>query len=150
LANVALAKAILPYFIKRGGGQIVVVTSLLGKFGTPYRSGYAGAKHALHGFFDVLRQEHQKDGIDVTLICPGFVNTQVALNALNEHGDAQNAQDEATAQGMEVEVFSKKMIRAIYQKKKEAYIGQKEIFAVYIKRFFPSILDFIILRSKVR
>jgi short-subunit dehydrogenase len=104
----------------------------------------------LHGFFDVLRQEHQKDGIEVTLICPGFVNTQVALNALNEHGDAQNAQDEATAQGMEVDVFSKKMIRAIYQKKKEAYIGQKEIFAVYIKRFFPSILDFIILRSKVR
>ena len=150
LANVALAKAILPYFIKRGGGQIVVVTSLLGKFGTPYRSGYAGAKHALHGFFDVLRQEHQKDGIEVTLICPGFVNTQVAFNALNEHGDAQNAQDEATAQGMEVEVFSKKMIRVIYQKKKEAYIGQKEIFAVYIKRFFPSILDFIILRSKVR
>jgi len=150
LANVALAKAILPYFIKRGGGQIVVVTSLLGKFGTPYRSGYAGAKHALHGFFDVLRQEHQKDGIDVTLICPGFVNTQVAFNALNEHGDAQNAQDEATAQGMEVEVFSKKMIRAISQKKKEAYIGQKEIFAVYVKRFFPNILDFIILRSKVR
>jgi short-subunit dehydrogenase len=140
----------LPYFIKKGGGQIVVVTSLLGKFGTPYRSGYAGAKHALHGFFDVLRQEHQKDGIEVTLICPGFVNTQVAFNALNEHGDAQNAQDEATAQGMEVEVFSKKMIRAISQKKKEAYIGQKEIFAVYIKRFFPSILDFIILRSKVR
>ena len=150
LANVALAKAILPYFIKKGGGQIVVVTSLLGKFGTPFRSGYAGAKHALHGFFDVLRQEHQKDGIEVTIICPGFVKTQVAFNALNENGEAQNAQDEATAKGMDVAAFSKKMIKAISQKKNEVYIGKKEVLAVYIKRFIPSLLDFIILRSKVR
>lgn len=150
LANVALAKAILPYFIKKGGGHIVVVTSLLGKFGTPFRSGYAGAKHALHGFFDVLRQEHQKDGIEVTIICPGFVKTQVAFNALNENGEAQKAQDEATANGMDVDMFSKKMIKAISQKKKEVYIGKKEVLAVYVKRFFPNILDFIILRSKVR
>ena len=40
----------------------------MGKFGSPHRSGYCGAKHALHGFFDVLRMEHQKDGVKVTLI----------------------------------------------------------------------------------
>ena len=82
LGTVALSKAILPYFIKQQSGHYVTVTSVMGKFGSPYRSGYCGAKHALHGFFDVIRMEHEKDHIKVTLICPGFVNTDVAKNAL--------------------------------------------------------------------
>ena len=51
LSNVALTKAILPHFIENQSGHFAVVTSLMGKFGSPYRSGYCGAKHALHGFF---------------------------------------------------------------------------------------------------
>src|SRR5690606_26520043 len=72
LGTVALSKAILPHFIQQQSGHYVTVTSIMGKFGSPYRSGYCGAKHALHGFFDVMRMEHQKDHIKVTLICPGF------------------------------------------------------------------------------
>ena len=53
------------------------------------RSGYCGAKHALHGFFDVLRMEHGRDGVKVTMICPGFVNTQIARNALTADGSPQ-------------------------------------------------------------
>ena len=62
LGTVALTKALLPHFLERGGGHFVTVTSLMGKFGSPLRSGYCGAKHALHGFFDVLRMEHGRDG----------------------------------------------------------------------------------------
>jgi short-subunit dehydrogenase len=47
---IALTKFLLPHFVKRKKGHFVTVTSLTGKFGTPYRSGYAAAKHALHGF----------------------------------------------------------------------------------------------------
>ena len=49
--TVALTKAILPYFIQQGSGHFGVVTSLVGKFASPYRSSYAASKHALHGFF---------------------------------------------------------------------------------------------------
>src|SRR5210317_217483 len=59
LGTIALSKALLPHFIKKQSGHYVVVTSIMGKFGSPYRSGYCGAKHALHGFFDVLRMEHE-------------------------------------------------------------------------------------------
>ncbi|MDB4738688.1 SDR family NAD(P)-dependent oxidoreductase, partial [Flavobacteriaceae bacterium] len=52
LGTVALTKALLPFFIKQGSGHFAVVTSVMGKFGSPFRSGYCGAKHALHGFFD--------------------------------------------------------------------------------------------------
>lgn len=150
LGTVALTKALLPHFIKNKKGHFVTVTSLMGKFGSPYRSGYCGAKHALHGFFDVLRMEHQKDGVNVTLICPGFVQTNVSKNALTADGSKQITDDVATQNGMPVAFFAKKMIRAVEAKKFEAYIGGKEVLGVYLKRFFPKLLHYSVLRSKVR
>jgi short-subunit dehydrogenase len=150
LGNVALAKAILPHFIQNKNGHFAVVTSLMGKFGSPYRSGYCGAKHALHGFFDVMRMEHQKDGVNVTMICPGFIQTNVAKNALTADGSKQIVDDEATKNGMPVQTFARKMIRAIEKGKFEAYIGGKETLGVLIKRLFPTLLHYFVIRSKVR
>jgi short-subunit dehydrogenase len=150
LGTVALSKTLLPHFIKQQSGHYVTVTSVMGKFGSPYRSGYCGAKHALHGFFDVMRMEHQKDGIKVTLICPGFVNTDVAKNALTGDGFSQKTQDKATENGLAVDDFVKRMIKAIELEKFEAYIGRKEILGVYLKRFFPKFLHNFVLLSQVR
>lgn len=150
LGTVALTKALLPHFIKNKSGHFVTITSLMGKFGSPYRSGYCGAKHALHGFFDVLRMEHYKDFLDVTLICPGFIQTNVAKNALTANGSSQNKEDEATKNGMPVGLFAKKFVKAVESNKFEVYIGGKEVLGVYLKRFFPKFLHYFVLRSKVR
>lgn len=150
LGTVALTKAILPQFISGSGGHFVTVTSLMGKFGSPYRSGYCGAKHALHGFFDALRMEHEHDAVKVTLICPGFVQTNIARNALTADGSPQKTNDPGTENGMPVSRFAKKMIRAIERQKHEVYIGGKEIKGVYLKRFFPKLLHKVVLRSQVR
>lgn len=150
LANVALAKAILPHFIQNQNGHFAVVTSLMGKFGSPYRSGYCGAKHALHGFFDVMRMEHQKDGVKVTMVCPGFIQTNVAKNALTADGSKQTIDDEATRNGLPVNSFAQRMTKAIENNKFEAYIGRKEVLGVYLKRFFPKLLHYFVLKSKVR
>lgn len=150
LGTVALTKALLPHFIKNKKGHFVTITSLMGKFGSPYRSGYCGVKHALHGFFDVLRMEHQKDNINVTLICPGFIQTNVAKNALTADGSKQNTDDEATLNGMPVAIFVKKLIKAVESNTFEAYIGGKEVLGVYLKRFFPKLLHRFVLQSKVR
>ena len=147
LGSIALSMALLPHFLKSRKGQFVTVSSLMGKFGSPYRSGYCGAKHALHGFFDVLRMEHEADGIDVTMVCPGFVQTDVAKNALTADGSPQEKEDLATQNGISTAVFAKRMIRAIERKKFEVYIGRKEIMGVYLKRFFPKLLHKVVLRS---
>ncbi len=147
---VALTKALLPHYIQNQSGHFVTVTSLMGKFGSPYRSGYCAAKHALHGYFDVLRMEHEKDGIDVTLICPGFVQTNVAFNALTADGSPQAKNSESTENGMKLSEFIPKMIRAVEQKKFEVYIGKKEVLAIYVKRFLPKYLHRLVVNSKVR
>lgn len=150
MGTIALSKAILPYFVTQQKGHFVTVTSLMGKFGSPYRSGYCGAKHALHGFFDVLRMEHEIDNIKVTMVCPGFVNTNVAINALTADGSPQVDNDVATKNGLSPQVFAKKMVKAIEKEKFEVYIGRKEVVGIYLKRFFPKLLHKLVLRSKVR
>ncbi|NNJ89218.1 MAG: SDR family oxidoreductase [Eudoraea sp.] len=149
LGTIALTKAVLPHFTSRQKGHFVTITSLMGRFGSPLRSGYCGAKHGLHGFFDVLRMEHEKDNLRVTLVCPGFVKTNVAFNALTADGSPQNVNDHATNKGMDVQLFAKKLINAVAKKKFEVYIGRKEISGIYLKRFFPKWLHYVVLRSEV-
>ncbi|MGB7394338.1 MAG: SDR family oxidoreductase [Pricia sp.] len=149
LGTVALTKAVLPHFTDRKQGHFVTVSSLMGKFGTPLRSGYCGSKHALHGFFDVLRMEHEKDGIAVTIVCPGFIRTDIAKKALTGDGSPQQQEDNATQNGMPVQQCARKIVRAIKKEKFEVYIGGKETSGAYLKRIFPKLLHKIILRSKV-
>lgn len=150
LGTVALTKALLPYFIKNKSGHFVVTTSIVGKIGTPLRSTYAATKHALHGFFDSLRAEHYNDNISVTLVCPGFVTTNVSKNALTGDGTPQNKMDTATENGINPDCFAKLMIKAIKNKREEVYIGgAKERLAVYVKRFFPKVLSKMIRKLSV-
>ena len=150
LGTVALTKAILPHFIQNKRGHFVVTTSIVGKIGTPLRSSYAASKHALHGFFDSLRAEHFHDNISVTLICPGFVNTNVSINALTGNGTPQQKMDIATHNGIQPERFAKLMAKSIIDKKEEVYIGGfKEKLGVYVKRFFQKILSIMIRKLSV-
>ena len=150
LGTVALTKALLPHFIGNKSGHFVVTTSIVGKIGTPLRSTYAATKHALHGFFDSLRAEHHNDNITVTLICPGFVTTNVSKNALTGDGSPQNTMDIATENGIHPDEFAKQMLKAIRNKREEVYIaGIKEKLGVYTKRFFPKLLSKMIRKLSV-
>lgn len=148
--TIGLTKSLLPYFRKRRSGHFVVVTSVVGKFGTALRSSYSGSKHALHGFFESLRAEHHEENIHVTLICPGFVNTNVSINAITADGSRQGTKDKATARGLSPEYFARKARKAISGKKREVVIGGPlEVIAVYVKRFFPGLHARIIRKAGV-
>jgi len=148
LGTVALTKALLPHFLAKKKGHIAVVTSLVGKFATPMRSSYSASKHALHGFFDTLRELY-KDHIKVSIICPGFVQTNVSMNALTADGSAQNSMDDATANGITAKKCALGIINAIKRNKEEVYLGKKEVYGVYVKRFFPGLFSRLIRKAKV-
>ncbi|MFP4095393.1 MAG: SDR family oxidoreductase [Cyclobacteriaceae bacterium] len=147
--TIGLTKALLPHFMENNNGHIVVISSLVGKFGSPLRSGYSASKHALHGFFDALRAEHYRDHIRVTMVCPGFIKTQVSVNALIGTGEKQNSMDSAQNKGMPAMECARQIISAIRKNKEEVYIGGKEKYAVYLKRFFPTLFSKILKRAKV-
>lgn len=146
---VALTKALLPAMLARGSGRIVVVSSLVGKIGTPLRSGYSAAKHALHGFFDSLRAEVHDRGVRVTLVCPGFIRTRVSINALTGDGTPQGTLDRAQAEGMSPEECARRIVRALDRGRDEVLIGGKEVWAVRLERLFPALFRRLIRRVRV-
>lgn len=148
--TIALSKALLPHFIHNKSGHFVVISSIVGKIGTPRRSTYAASKHALHGFFDSLRAEQHSNNIKVTLACPGYVKTNVSINALTADGSPQNKMDNTTSNGLLSDVFARRLIRAVEKEKEEVYIAQlREKMAIYLKRFSPGILSNLVRKVPV-
>lgn len=150
LGPVYLTKLLLPAMLEKEHSQIGVISSLVGKFGTPYRSGYAAAKHALHGFFESLRAETNPKQVSITLICPGFIKTQASVNSLTGNGKALNVMDHAQAKGMLPRVLARKVAHALAQKKPEVLIGGKERFGVYIFRYWPNLFRKMVRKAAVR
>ncbi len=149
LGAVTLTKALLPTMLERGGGHFVVISSLVGKFGTPLRSSYSASKHALHGFFDSLRAELWGQGIRVTLVCPGFIRTPLPVHALTGDGSPQGTMDRAQLRGMAPEVCARRILRAVEREKEEVLIGGREVWAVYLKRWLPRFFSRVIRRVDV-
>lgn len=147
--TIALTKAVLPFMIDQKSGHIVVISSVMGKLVTRHRSAYAASKHALHGWFDCLRQEMYEYNIDVSLVCPGFVKTNITVNALTADGEKYARMEDAQRKAMSAEDFARKLIPKLAKRKEEIYIGGYEIMAVYMKRFFPGTLNKILRRAKV-
>lgn len=141
--TIALTKACLPPMLASKRGHFVAVSSVMGKIGTPLRSAYAASKHALHGYFDCLRAEVADEGLDVTLICPGFVSTNVSKNALTGDGQPTNQTGQDIANGVSAEVAAEQILDAVSAKKSEAYVGRwgKDRLALTLKRFAPGVLE---------
>jgi len=139
--TVALTKAVLPSMLARKSGHIVPISSVVGYVGTPLRSTYSASKHALHGFFDSLRAEVAKDGIAVTIVCPGYVRTNVSRNALTGNGTAFGKMDSTHEHAMRPEECARRIVDAVAKRKQEVVIGGKEKWAVPLKRFFPRIVS---------
>jgi short-subunit dehydrogenase len=146
--TVALTKALIPSMLSNKEGHIVIISSLVGKFGTKFRSAYSASKHALHGYFDSLRSEIDKK-IGISIICPGFIKTNVTINALTADGTKQNTMDDAQANGMSANECASQIINAIKSGKEEVYIGGKEKYAVILKRFLPGLFSKIVRNAKV-
>lgn len=144
----ALTKAVLPNMIRRKKGHIVVISSVMGKFAAPKVATYAASKHALQGYFDALRAEVDRFGIKVTIVCPGFVKTNISINALTSDGTPHAKMDKGQSRGMSPEACAKKILRAVSREREEITIGGPEIAGVYIKRLFPWVVSQVIRRIR--
>jgi short-subunit dehydrogenase len=136
---VGLTKLLLPQFIERKIGLIIVVSSVVGKFGFPLRTAYSSSKHALQGYFESLRAELKDTGVKVLIVSPGRVKTNISINALKADGTAHNEMDPGQDSGLSAEVCARKMIEAARKGKNEIVIGRQEKLMVWIRRYLPSL-----------
>lgn len=140
LGTVAMTKALLPSMLERGQGMVVSISSVAGKIGPQLRSAYAGAKHAVVGFMESLRAELHDDNIDVLVVCPGFVKTNVSINALGADGEASNTMDEGIANGIPVDECATRIIDAMLKRQDEVIIARGvSRLGPILKRFAPAL-----------
>ena len=144
---VNISKAVLPYMLRSKSGQIIVISSVAGKFGFYLRSSYSAAKHALHGYFESLRLENETKGLKVLMVCPGKINTNVSVNASSSNGNANGIMEAEHENAMSAAECADQIIKGILAGKEEILIGGKELMAIKIKRFFPNWFSKIIRKQ---
>jgi len=82
-------KFALPYLLEQKG-IIIGISSISGLTPLPGRTGYCASKYAMDGFFNTLRLENIKKGLNVLVVHPGFTSSNIRKAALNKLGVPQN------------------------------------------------------------
>ncbi|KAM4631999.1 dehydrogenase/reductase SDR family member 7B isoform 2-T3 [Discoglossus pictus] len=137
---VALTKALLPSMIRNRRGHIVAISSVQGKISIPFRSAYAASKHATQAFFDCLRAEMEPHEIDVTVVSPGYIQTNLSINAVTGDGSKYGVMDKNTAEGRTAEEVAKIVLSAVGERRKEVLVaGLVPTLAVYLRALAPQI-----------
>ncbi len=139
--SIALTKQVIPYMIQRKSGHIVVTSSVVGYFSTPMRSAYAASKHALHGFYNSLRDEVYTENIGVTILCPGYIRTEISVNALTADGEKFNKMSVKQANGMEPAELAKRVLKKLKRNRRSINIGGSELLGIYLSRFVPALFS---------
>jgi short-subunit dehydrogenase len=131
----------LPY-LKASRGLLVAISSLCGKTAVPTRTGYVASKHAMQGFFDTLRIELQGTGVDVLVVSPGFVTTDIRQRALGANGQplGQSPRDESKG-NMSVDECVRQIIWAMERHKREHLMTLKGKVIPWAKLMTPGFVD---------
>ncbi|XP_028267685.1 dehydrogenase/reductase SDR family member 7B isoform X1 [Parambassis ranga] len=137
---IALTQALLPSMVHRRRGHIVVISSVQGKIAIPYRSAYAASKHATQAYFDCLRAEIERFQIPVTVISPGYIRTNLSLNAVTGDGSKYGVLDKTTATGRDPRDVAQAVLRAVRQKSKDVVLaGPLPTVAIYLRTLWPAL-----------
>lgn len=93
-AAFVLARASLAHMVKQEWGRIVVVASTAGRVGYPYTAAYTASKHAAIGLVRALAVEVARFGVTVNAACPGFAETTILAEAVQNIVDRTGATEE--------------------------------------------------------
>jgi short-subunit dehydrogenase len=146
LGCVWLTHAALPE-LKRTRGLIVAVASLAGLTGVPTRTGYAASKHALIGFCDSLRIELQDEGVDVTVVAPDFVVSEIHRRALGPDGRPLGDSPMQESRIMSTEDCAQMILRAMEGRKRMVVGSLRGQFGRWARLLAPGVVDRIARRA---
>jgi short-subunit dehydrogenase len=133
--------------LSKSRGRLVLIGSVAGYISTPNASPYAMSKFAIRAFAEALRPELAPRGVAVTLISPGFVESEIRQvdNRGGWHAQAKNPLPSWLP--MPAEVAAKKIVAAVYRRRREAIITVHGKVLVWLSRFAPWVLRLAMRRG---
>jgi dehydrogenase/reductase SDR family member 7B len=124
MAPIALTQANLPKMAKTGYGRIMAISSVAGVVGAPLRAAYSAAKAGLIAYHDSVRCETAHLGLDVLVVIPGSIRTNVSRNALNADGSTRGHSDTAIEEGMDPVASAARMLDAMAAGQRELILAE--------------------------
>ena len=146
LAPVRLTALSLPH-LKQSKGLLVAVASLAGLTGVPERSGYAASKHAMIGFFDSLRIELAGSGVDVTVVAPDFVVSEIHKRAIGPDGEPLGDSPMMQSKIMSAEECATRIVRAVEKRQRLLLMSTRGKWGRWLKLLAPGLIDRIAARA---
>ncbi|CAD8182724.1 unnamed protein product [Paramecium pentaurelia] len=129
-------KYALPH-IRKSSGQFVVMSSISGEIGLPYRVPYCSSKFAVTGFFEALRTELEDFNVAITIVCPPSVRTPMRdHDLLKKHSPKDESEDRITIQ----ECVSM-ILDAADRRARKIFFPFKAYLSVYVRPIFPDFVD---------
>lgn len=144
LSGSAISKEIVPSMVDTGSGSIIWISSVQGLIGTPYRTSYAASKFAVQGYCEALRSELTSSGISVHCVSPGYISTNLSLNAANGDGSSYGKMDQTTANGANPNQVAGEILNNVFSKGKSDFVvaaGFSATAAIILKFFAPKFLE---------
>ncbi len=123
-AQIAFSQSLIGHMAERGSGKLLFISSIAGKVGVPMRTGYSAVKFGLAGYADALRAELSVNGVDVHVIYPGSVATDVAKNAFTADGEKRGRSDSIIDNGIPADEAAKTMIDAVAAGTREIIVAR--------------------------
>src|SRR6185503_5318421 len=136
----------LPHLKKRRG-QIVAISSLAGKVGIPGRTGYSPTKAAQALFFEALRLELQESGVDITIVYPGVVATDIRRHGYGPDGKPAGKSGLREDRAMPVDECVRQIVQATLARRRELVMTLQARIGLWIKLAFPRVVDRMVLRA---
>lgn len=128
-------------FLKKTRGLITVISSIQGKIGVPFHTGYAASKHALQGFFDSLRMELKKQ-VDVLLVCPGWIkDTALKQRAIRTQAALPTKHKQAS---LSLDSCVTQILTAMAKRQRELILPRFYRLVPFIKAISQRFLDYLI------
>jgi short-subunit dehydrogenase len=123
------------------------VASLAGLTGVPERSGYAASKHAMIGFFDSLRIELAGSGVDVSIVCPDFVISEIHKRAIGPDGEPLGESPMVQSRIMTAEECAARIARAIEKRERQVLMSARGKLGRWLKLVAPGVIDRIAAKA---
>ena len=133
--------------LKKSRGQIVAISSLAGKVGIPGRTAYSPSKAAQAMFFEALRLELRETGVDITIVYPGVVATELRLHGYGPDGKPAGKSGLKEDNAMSVDECVRQIIAATRARKRELVMTLQGRIGLWLRLAFPKVVDRMILRA---
>ena len=144
--TVYTTSAALPH-LKRSRGLIVGVSSVAGLTGVPERTAYSASKHAMIGFLESLRIELLGTGVDVTIVAPDFVESQIHRRAIRADGKPIGKAPRNENRVMTAEACAKLIRRGMEKRQRLVFTSLRGKAARMMKLLIPGVVDAIAAKA---